>query len=284
MIPEKDRKRFLSKVKPQGECLIWTGRPNHFFFQSERGNSVIRRPRNVLFELVTGKKINNRKFFITCKNSNCIRPEHMRFGNENIEKDFWEKVEKENDCWVWTDKTMRFIRIGGKTSRPSRIAWEMLRGPIPKNYILTQVCGNKRCVRPDHLLCCTRSDFLKLFVPNIGAPKKPSTKMERLQKSKYKRLCESEIREVYEMRKAGKSQKEIADHLSVTEAAVSRWCRKLGFKKQDIKLTPRKMRTIQKHWQAGKTARWIAKRVNLSNCTIYFALKKLKAEGKISVE
>jgi len=267
MFSERTKKRFWSKVKTQGECLVWCGESDRFFYQTPAGNGCTRHPRHVLFELVKGERIGQRKFFLSCKNPDCIRPEHVILGTD-LAEDFWAKVDKTKDCWVWTDKTIRFLR-DGKNFRPARLVWEMLHGPIPKNYVVVPACRNKRCVRPDHLLCCCRKDFLKLF----AAMGRPKSKGISIPLPKARRLRESEVREIYEMKRAGESQRKIADHLGVTEGAISRWCRKLGFKMRCSKITSRKVKAIKRHYEAGKLVAWIAKRVGLSQPTVYKVIR-----------
>jgi len=39
-----------------------------------------------------------------------------------------------------------------------RVAYELEIGPIPEGLTLDHLCGNKACVRPDHLDPCTRGN------------------------------------------------------------------------------------------------------------------------------
>ena len=70
---------------------------------------------------------------------------------------FMEKFEPvpESGCWLWTAciGTGGYGRIGfeGKVHVAHRIAWELLRGPIPEGLEIDHLCRTRSCVNPDHL-------------------------------------------------------------------------------------------------------------------------------------
>jgi len=68
----------------------------------------------------------------------------------------WARVEKTETCWLWTGKpsTGGYGRIGtvGKKLAPvHRVAYELLRGPVPDGLVLDHLCRVRHCVNPDHL-------------------------------------------------------------------------------------------------------------------------------------
>ena len=76
-------------------------------------------------------------------------------------------VKKEKSgCWIWNGAIgsgyPRFM-IGSRTNNTQRsvsaIAWayRFFNGPIENGKVVTQDCGNRLCVNPDHLVCVTRS-------------------------------------------------------------------------------------------------------------------------------
>lgn len=79
-----------------------------------------------------------------------------------IEERFWEKVEKTENCWLWTAfKNKRGYGVFGLEhhehgKRPKlilapRMAWILTNGPIPEGQYILHTCDNPPCVRPDHL-------------------------------------------------------------------------------------------------------------------------------------
>lgn len=72
---------------------------------------------------------------------------------------FWSLVDPSGDCWIWKAAKDRlgYGSWSGKTpreigeSRPHRIAWTILVGPIPIGYWIDHLCRNPSCCNPDHL-------------------------------------------------------------------------------------------------------------------------------------
>lgn len=74
-----------------------------------------------------------------------------------MEKRFWSKVARTDGCWVWLGQ---LTGSGRKTPefqwkrrhlRARRVAWELTNGPMPKGHQIVLTCGERRCVRPEHL-------------------------------------------------------------------------------------------------------------------------------------
>jgi len=67
---------------------------------------------------------------------------------------FWSKVRFTPMCWEWTASTARGygqITLRGKWASAHRLAWTILRGPIPDGLTLDHLCRNRACVNPSHL-------------------------------------------------------------------------------------------------------------------------------------
>jgi hypothetical protein len=72
-----------------------------------------------------------------------------------------DRVEVGGECWDWTgtlapngygSAALRDGTTGAPvTMRAHRVAYEVLRGPIPAGLTLDHLCRNRRCVRPSHL-------------------------------------------------------------------------------------------------------------------------------------
>lgn len=92
--------------------------------------------------------------------------------------DFWAKVKEDpaTGCWVWTAAR----RVGGYgefgvarcTVSAHRLAWRILRGPIPSWLELDHLCRNPACVNPKHLELVTHQEnILRGDGPRIWAEK-----------------------------------------------------------------------------------------------------------------
>jgi len=76
------------------------------------------------------------------------------------EQRFWQKVKKSNCCWIWTASVAStgygFFRNKATKSRYAHIyAWYLAHKEQPNEPVI-QLCGNRRCVRPDHLALSTK--------------------------------------------------------------------------------------------------------------------------------
>lgn len=59
-------------------------------------------------------------------------------------------------CWIWTGPTVSqgTGQIGRRPLRgmlAHRVSYQLHHGPIPANRHVTQTCGHKKCVNPQHL-------------------------------------------------------------------------------------------------------------------------------------
>lgn len=71
-------------------------------------------------------------------------------ANARKQKGFWDWVDKSGDCWEWlASRTKRYGMYQGRQAH--RVAYEFLKGPVPKGLELDHLCRNRYCVNPDHL-------------------------------------------------------------------------------------------------------------------------------------
>lgn len=65
-------------------------------------------------------------------------------------------------CWIWmgacSGRGYGSIRIGQKTERAHRLAWELFKGPIEDGLHVLHRCDITYCVNPDHLFLGSHQD------------------------------------------------------------------------------------------------------------------------------
>ena len=94
--------------------------------------------------------------------------EHFRFLHGHGETRYWDKyqVDVMTGCWIWTgritpdgyaDKTGSNGKICGET-RPVRIFYSVLIGPIPSGLNLDHLCRTRACVNPFHVEPVTQTE------------------------------------------------------------------------------------------------------------------------------
>ncbi len=77
---------------------------------------------------------------------------------------FWSRVEKHGDaCWRWRGARHHrgghgCFKVGGFNYIAHRVAYELVKGPIPDGLMLDHLCRNRACVNPDHLEAVSNRD------------------------------------------------------------------------------------------------------------------------------
>ena len=67
----------------------------------------------------------------------------------------WLRVNKHPTCWLFEGSQSAAgygqVGDGGRVFYAHRLAWEMMRGPIPDGMQVDHLCRTRNCVNPDHL-------------------------------------------------------------------------------------------------------------------------------------
>lgn len=69
---------------------------------------------------------------------------------------FWLKIKRGDpyECWLWQagkEHGYGSFRMGGRSLRAHRLAWELANGPIPTGKHVLHHCDNPPCCNPAHL-------------------------------------------------------------------------------------------------------------------------------------
>ena len=174
--------RFWSKVAKGPHCWLWTAARFGTGTGQFRVGHTMRQAHRVAWELTYGSPP-PALLRSTCGNLRCVRPNHHvpadRMGGatnlaRTADKRFDAMVEKGPGCWQWTGSTTRMgygqfsvMTLGeGRQMIPAhRYAWEQASGAIPDGVDVLHLCGNRICVRPDHLALRDPGETSRLPTP-----------------------------------------------------------------------------------------------------------------------
>jgi hypothetical protein len=83
-------------------------------------------------------------------------------------RNFWNKVEKTDTCWLWTGCGLRSgygqLKVEGKMRLAHRVSWLIHFGEIIDGLCVCHKCDVRECIRPDHLFLGTDSDNMRDMV------------------------------------------------------------------------------------------------------------------------
>jgi hypothetical protein len=94
----------------------------------------------------------------------CWRGCYEGEGVVKVPNNFWSRVDRSGECWVWTgaknEKGYGVVGVPGehRTTKAHRMAWEIYNGPLPPGQCVLHRCDNPACCRPSHLFLGSRAD------------------------------------------------------------------------------------------------------------------------------
>lgn len=141
---------------------------------------------------------------------------------------FWAKVNKTNDCWLWTAcKVSGYGAFGmnGTHYKAHRVSFIMHNGDIPEGYDVCHSCDNPLCVNPHHLFAGTEADNMRDMK---NKNRNNSCKGEGNAHAKLKEQDVITIRNEYA--KGGATTRELASRYGVTSSTISAITRRLKWR------------------------------------------------------
>jgi hypothetical protein len=150
---------------------------------------------------------------------------------------FWEKIDVRgpDDCWLWKGGASS-TGYGGfglgdrRTVGAHRLAYELVKGPIPDGLCVLHSCDNKPCCNPSHLWAGTRLDNMRdasskgRIAHNCGSRNGSHTHPESVRRGERQssaKLTERQVREARKSCAEGHSQSEIGRLLGVNASTIS---------------------------------------------------------------
>ena len=137
----------------------------------------------------------------------------------SLDQKLWPKVNKTEDCWLWTGGVTGDgygqVHHEGRARTVHRLSYEVFKGTIPKGLLVCHSCDIRNCVNPEHLFLGTLSDNARDKV------KKGRNYVARGEKSNFSKLKGKQVREIRKKGATGEfTHKQLAEEYSVTRPLI----------------------------------------------------------------
>jgi hypothetical protein len=187
--------------------------------------------------------------------------------------DFWKRVDKTTDCWIWTGSVDKkgYGQVGrdGKRWAAHRYVWLLTYGETPTLCVLHR-CDRPPCVNPAHLFLGTNKDnTLDMLTKGRGMAK----------------LTPDQVLEVVRLYESGWRGPRIAEHLAIQQTSVYYVLRNRTYPHVErapvtirpprAKLLPNHIHEIRKRYANGESQRTLAEQYHVSDTAIYRVVNRL---------
>lgn len=151
-----------------------------------------------------------------------------------LAKRFWSKVDKSagpDGCWTWTASTIPqgYGQIWSKEAqrpvRAHRVAWELVKGPIPDGLNVLHDCDNPPCCNPSHFFLGTHKDN--------AADKVAKGRQTQGEGFSHAKLTADRVRSLRMIRELGATYQQLADMFDVGIASAYRVCKRQTWRHVD---------------------------------------------------
>jgi hypothetical protein len=152
----------------------------------------------------------------------------------SVEDVFWSHVDRASidGCWPWTGTQSRGygqFRLQRRNYRATRIAYELVAGPIPDDLLVLHTCDNPPCVRNDDEGVYEVNGIIRPRWGHLWLGTDADNAADKVAKGRQTigsanggaRLTEPMVREIRLMRQSGLSAAKIAARLSVPMGTVN---------------------------------------------------------------
>lgn len=132
--------------------------------------------------------------------------------------DFWSRVDKSGECWLWTGSATsrgygQFL-MAGVSWATHRLSYTIHFGPVPDGLSVLHRCDVRRCVQPAHLFLGTTDDNMLDMVQKGRSP--------RGERNRTARLTDDTVREIRALYATGRfRQVDLAERFRVSQKTVS---------------------------------------------------------------